>query len=93
MNATRLARPQIYTPMSQDELLRLRLYHDRVDELQRSSSFSGGSETVRMFSSHDGVESTGRSDFDREGFLAVARLVASSTTTSRRLDSSASSSY
>ncbi len=71
MSATRLARPEIYTPMSKDELLRLRLYRDRVDELQRFRFFAGGSETVRMFSNRDGVESAGRSDFNREGFLAV----------------------
>lgn len=71
MSKARLSDPANYTPVSAEERMRMTRYRDRVDELQGFRFFATGNETVRMFSNRDGVESAGRSDFDREGFLAV----------------------
>jgi hypothetical protein len=72
MTIARLSDPATYTAFDLEERMRMTRYRNRVDELQGFRFFASGNETVRMFSNRDGVESAGRRDFDREGFLAVA---------------------
>lgn len=70
MSKARLSDPATYTPVGAAERMRMTRYRDRVDELQSFVSRHGQRDRAVVQRSRC-VESTGQSDFDREGFLAV----------------------